>query len=267
MLPREGSLDHGQRGVLLLLIVTLVGGFIGSPFWWLDEPRSFSWNLPPLAGRMLAAAGWSFVALCLAVLGRPTADRLRLALVMLGVYLAPLALAIVLWPRDRFDPRAPITYAFFAIVAVLLAPTLWFLAHLPQPIPGYPNATHPPSPALARWLDVVTLITGAWGVVLFVTDRGPFPLIWAWPGDLLTSRLIAVMLLTVAAGALLSRRRADLARVTLLVTIVYGIGLSAASLWGLVLGQPLRPVYAIVFSCIAVVSWHIEVSAKGRTIA
>jgi hypothetical protein len=163
VLPLEGSLDRGQRGVLLLLIVTLVGGFVGSPFWWIDEPRSFSWDLPPLAGRMLAAAGWSFVALCLAVLGRPTAGRLRLALVMLAVYLAPLALAIVIWHRDRFDPRAPITYAFFAIVAALLAPAFWFLARPPRPIPGYPDDPHPTSPALARWLDVMALVTGAWG--------------------------------------------------------------------------------------------------------
>jgi hypothetical protein len=42
LLPRKGSLDLAQRGVLLLLIVTLVGGFVGSPFWWIDEPRSFS---------------------------------------------------------------------------------------------------------------------------------------------------------------------------------------------------------------------------------
>lgn len=256
VLPREGALDHGQRGALLLLIVTLVGGFVGSPFWWLDEPRSFSWDLPPLAGRMLAAAGWSFVALCLAALARPTAGRLRLALVMLGVYLAPLALAILLWHRDRFDPRAPITYAFFAIVAALLAPTLWFLARPPRPIPGYPDDPRPPSPALARWLDVVALITGAWGLALFVADRGPSALIWAWPGDLLTSRLIAVMLLTIASGALVSRARADLARVALLAMVVYGLGLSAASLWGLVVGQPPRPAYAIVFGCIAAVSWR-----------
>lgn len=257
VLPRESSLDLAQRGVLLLLIVTLVGGFVGSPVWWLDDPRSFSWDLPPLAGRMLAAAGWSFVALGLAVLHYPTAARLRLALVMLAVYLAPLALAIVLWHRDRFDSRAPITYAFFAIVAVLLAPTFWFLARPPQPITDYPDHIRPPSPALARWLDVVTLITGAWGLALFLTDRGFSPLIWAWPGDLLTSRLIAVMLLTIAAGAIMSRARADLARVTLLATIVYGLGLGAASLWGIVLGQPLRPAYAIVFICIAAVSWRI----------
>jgi hypothetical protein len=95
-----------------------------------------------------------------------------------------------------------------------------------------------------------------WWLARFVTDHGVSPLIWAWPGDLLTSRLIAVMLLTIVAGAIISRARADLARVTLLTTIVYGLGLGVASLWGLVLGQPLRPVYAIVFVSIGAVSWR-----------
>ena len=262
VLPHGAALDAGQRGVLLLLIVTLVGGFVGSPFWWIDERRSFSWDLPPLAGRMLGAAGWSFVALCLAALGRPTPGRLRLTLVMLGVYLAPLAAAILLWHLDRFDPGAPITYAFFVIVGALLLPNLWFLVRPPRPIPGYPDDSAPPSRLLARWLAAVALITGVWGVARFVTASGPSPLIWAWPGDLLTSRLIAVMLLTIMAGALLSRGSADLARVSLQTTIVYALGLTAASLWGLVLGQPARPAYAIVFAAIALGSWLVLGAAR-----
>jgi hypothetical protein len=244
------ALDMQQRGVLLLLIVTLAGGFIGSPVWWIDDPRAFSWDLPPLAGRMLAAAGWSFVALCLAALNRPVPGRIRLALIMLAVYLAPLAIAILLWHRDRFDPRAPITYAFFAIVAALLIPNLWFLFRPPRPIEPAPPRV-PPGRIQTRWLEVVALITGVWGVALFLTDRGPSPLIWAWPGDLLTSRLIAVMLLTIMAGALVSRRDMDLARVVLRATIVYALALCVASVWGLLLGQPARPAYAITFAAIA----------------
>jgi FtsH-binding integral membrane protein len=130
------ALDNQQRGVLLLLIVTLAGGFIGSPVWWVDDPRSFAWHLPPLAGRMLGAAGWSFVTLCLAIVERPTPARIRQALVMLGVYLAPLTVAILLWHLDRFDLNAPVTYTFFAIVTALLVPTLWFLIRPPQPFPA-----------------------------------------------------------------------------------------------------------------------------------
>ncbi|MCL4836227.1 MAG: hypothetical protein KJZ86_27555, partial [Caldilineaceae bacterium] len=37
-------------------------------------------DLPPLASRILAAAGWSFAVVCLLVLERPTDRRLRLVL-------------------------------------------------------------------------------------------------------------------------------------------------------------------------------------------
>ena len=57
--PRRG-LDRQARGLLALVILTLMGGFVGAPFWWTDPATSFSWKLPPLAGRMLASAGsWS----------------------------------------------------------------------------------------------------------------------------------------------------------------------------------------------------------------
>ena len=39
----------------------------------------------------------------------------------------------------------------------------------------------------------------------WVTDSGPVPFVWVWPGDLLTSRLIGVMLLTIAVGAATSQ--------------------------------------------------------------
>ncbi len=107
--PHASVLDWQGKGLLLLVVLTLAGGFIGSPFWWMDEARSFSWDLPPLASRMLASAGWSFVVVCWLVLERPTDRRLRLVLLLLFVYLSPLALAAPLFHLDRFDPAAPIT--------------------------------------------------------------------------------------------------------------------------------------------------------------
>jgi len=170
---------------------------------------------------------------------------------MLAVYLTPLAAAILIWHRDRFNPGAAITYAFFIIVAGMVVPTLWFLIRPPRPIARREDR-QPATPLLSLWLTVVAIVTGLWGLALFLTDQGPTALIWAWPGDPLTSRLIGVMLLTIMAGALLSRRSADLARIVLLATIVYAIGLTAASLWGLMLGQPLRPGYAFAFAAIAI---------------
>jgi hypothetical protein len=267
VLPYGSTLDASQRGALVLLIVTLAGGLIGSPVWWVDDPRGFAWDLPPLAGRMLGAAGWSFVALCLAALRRPTPDRIWLALTMLAVYLAPLTIAILMWHGDRFDSSAPITYAFFIIVCALLAPTIWLLIRSPAAIPAHPSDPRPTPTSVARWLLIVALVAGLWGIALFVTDQGPTRLIWAWPGDLLTSRLIGVMLLTIMTGALLGRRSADLARIVLHTTIVYAVGLVVASLWGLLLGQPLQPAYASAFALIgggsALALRAASVSAEG----
>jgi hypothetical protein len=89
--------------MLLLCVVTLVGGLLGSTGWWTDDPRSFSWDLPPLASRMLASAGWAFGVATLAALHRPVPRRTRLVMLMLAVYLAPLLVTAPLFHLDRFD--------------------------------------------------------------------------------------------------------------------------------------------------------------------
>src|SRR6186997_2032508 len=99
---RPHNINLETKGVLLLIIATMVGGLVGSTGWWFDVPQAFSWDLPPLASRMLAAAGWAFGAAAFMTLQRPTASRLRLVLLMLAVYLIPLAIAIVLFHLNRF---------------------------------------------------------------------------------------------------------------------------------------------------------------------
>lgn len=248
--PHESRLDLQGHGLLLLVVLTLMGGFVGSPFWWTDQEQSFSWDLPPLASRMLASAGWSFVAACYLALQRPTYRRLRLVLLLLFVYLAPLALAIFLFHLDRFDPGAPITYAFFAIVFIMVGSTAWYLYRQPAILPGNPTDEAPARPATRAWLAGTAAITGLWGLALFVTDQGPLPWIWVWPGDLLSSRLISVMLLAIAAGALYSRRFSDPARLMLAMLAVYSLGLALSSLWNAFLGLPVRPAYLVVFGLI-----------------
>jgi len=252
--PHASTLDWQGKGLLLLVILTLAGGFIGSPFWWIDDARSFSWDLPPLASRMLAAAGWSFVVVCFPVLERPTDRRLRLILLLLFVYLAPLALAAPLFHWQRFDPAAPITYGFFAIVVLMTVSTLWYLLRQPVIFPDTPADRQQPAPAVRGWLLLVAAITALWGLALFITDSGPSPLVWAWPGDLLTSRLIGVMLLTIAAGSVYSLNASGLARLMLAMNFTYGLGLSIASLWNYLAGKPVKWSYAVVFGVVFLLS-------------
>lgn len=247
--PRP-SLDPSSRGLMILLLLALAGGFMGAFVWWPGVPGTFAWTLPPLAGRMLAAAGWAFAVVCAMALSWPSRRRVRLALWMLAVYLAPIAAAILVAHRDRFDWAAPISYAFLAIVGVMLAATAWYLVRQPD-IPAAADDPAPTSDLARKWLALVGGVTLAWGIALFVTDHGSTPLVWAWPGDLLTSRLIAVMLLTIAAGCALSLRQAGPARAMLASVLTYGLGVTAAGLWSLTAGKPAPLGYVIIFGLLA----------------
>lgn len=252
--PRAADLDWQAQGLLLLVVLTLMGGAIGSPFWFANEARSFSWDLPPLASRMLAAAAWAFVVVCYLTLERPTRHRLRLTLLLLFVYLAPLALAIVLFHLDRFDATAPITYAFFAIVGLMIAGSGWYLWRQPPIIKTGNEIENKPSSLTQNWLLLLSIVIGFWGAAIFITDSGPTALIWLWPGDLLSSRLIGVMLLAIASGALYGRRSADAAYVMLITIIVYAVGIVAAGGWNALAGRPLPLSYLLVFGLIALLT-------------
>lgn len=252
--PHEAVLTAQGRGLLLLTILTLMGGFVGSPFWWADEVRSFSWDTPPLASRMLASAGWSFVVVSYLALRRPSRQRLRLVLLLLFVYLFPLTIAILLFHLDRFDFGAPITYAFFAIVVLMDVATGWYLFRQPDILPSQPQDEAPTTRMVRRWLVSAAVLTGLWGLALFISDNGPIAAIWVWSGDLLSSRLIGVMLLAIATGLLYSSRFRDAAQVMLTTLISYGAGLAAASLWNLIFDKPFPLSYFAVFGTVALVS-------------
>lgn len=244
--PLGASLDRRSKSVLALIVLAGVGGLLGSLFWWMDEPRSFAWDLPPLASRMLAAAGWSFAAGCLLALRSPSPQRLRLALILLATYLAPLVLAILVFHLDRFDFTAPLTYAFFLIAGGIALAAIWFLFR-PPPIIRDDRPIAPASTLLRVWFLLLATVTVPWGAALFITDSGPAPLIWVWPGDLLTSRLIAVMLLTIAIAAMSALRSAATATMTLGMALTYGGGVTLACLWNALSGKPIPPLYLGVF--------------------
>ncbi|MBE7528910.1 MAG: hypothetical protein HND44_20235 [Chloroflexi bacterium] len=95
------------------------------------------------------------------------------------------------------------------------------------------------------------VLTFLWGLALFLTDAGLSTLVWVWPGDLFTSRLIAVMLWTLAAAAVYSLHSTDALRVALVVMITYGIGVVAANFWN---PAALKSLYTLVFTLFAVSS-------------
>lgn len=262
--PHEGILNGQSRGLLLLVLLTLMGGLIGSPFWWADEARSFSWDTPPLASRMLAAAGWSFVVVSYYALHRASHQRLRLVLLLLFVYLFPLTIAALLFHRSRFDFSAPITYAFFVIVVFMDIATAWYLLRQPTILPDQPQDEEPNGLIVQLWMLFVAVLLGLWGLALFITDSGPSAAIWVWSNDLLSSRLIGVMLLAIAAGLLYSFRFHDVAQVMLATLLTYGVGLATASLWNLIFGKPFPSAYFIVFSMISLISLSLLIVNRSK---
>ena len=83
-----------------------------------------------------------------------------------------------------------------------------------------------------------------------------------WPGDLLTSRLIAVMLLTIAVSAVYALRSADVSRVMLGVIGVYGFGTMLANLWNILANKPVNPSYIAAFGIMFLVSATLLIAEK-----
>lgn len=232
---------EGQLALVLFSAMT-TGGFLGGLAWWADYPASFAWDLPPLASRLLASAGWAYAAAGLYGLSRPDRAHMRLLAVLLAVYLAPLALAIAGLHLDRFDWQAAITPAFFAIVLPMTLGALWFSV---RPIALAPDVKTPAAGPLPRTFLMVSLVAfGAWGLAIFALPDGPVKALWLWPTDPLTSRLIGVMLLALASASIMARRENRLTRAALLFHAVYGFCALAAVLWNLTSGKPVPLFYA-----------------------
>ncbi len=243
-------LGGAGRALLLVPVMTLAVA-IGVPFWWAGAKESFPWLLPPLASRMLAAAGLSFVVLSWLVLRHPSRARVRLLLVMVAVYLVPLLAALWAFHLDRLNFAELIAGGFLILADGLAVLILAFLWRQPTIIEDGDRDRRPSPPPVRAFLLCVAAVCGAWGLALFASDQGPVAAIWVWPGDPLSSRLIGVMLLALAAGGLVSHARADAAGVMLWTTLTYGLGLAAASLWQLVATKPLTPAYLVVFGALA----------------
>ncbi|EHK57407.1 hypothetical protein [Allomesorhizobium alhagi] len=258
--PGEGG---GSPVGRFVLIATAVGGLIGAPFWWLDLAPSFAWDLPPLASRMLGVAALAFGVTGVAVLEHPSAARERLFYILILAYLVPLALAAVFLHLDRFDFARPVTYGFFAVVIVLCVGSALELSRGRRVDAAQPS----PGAAVRGWLLLAGLVLAVWGAALFLVPTAPYPQLFNWPQDELSSRLIAAMLVTVAVAFFLSRRDAGLARLALLFAGVYGIGVVAAGLMNAVGGKPMPLLYVTGFGVIGLVSLGLLAGMKGMRIS
>ncbi len=248
-------LDRKGQVTLFLLLLTLFGGGIGGIGWFSDDPRSFAWDLPPLASRMLGAAGWAFALLSFRALQRLTWAGISLVLLAIVVYLIPIALFVVTTHLERFDFTNPITYGFFFVTLGMALAALWLLI---APSAALQQLELRNTTSIARWVRICLILTSCiclpWALALAVTDQGSSPLIWAWRGDLLTSRLIAAMLFTIGITSLYSLRSLERTTLTLLTNSMYGLGVFAAGLINLWTGKPLPIAYVVAFGLIALIS-------------
>lgn len=268
---RRDTLDARGRATLALIALTACGGALGSTGWLFDDPRSFSWDLPPLASRMLGVAGIAFAVLASHALRRPTWTRVSLVLLSLVVYLAPLAFAALFQHLARFDPRAPITYAFFAVVAVMTGGAVALLARPSRALVRAHEPDERPERATRFVLGAAATVLLPWGAALFVTQDGPSRLVWVWRTDLLSTRLIAAMWLTLGVTSSLSLRSRVRARMALAFLAVYGTGAALAAAANQAFGKPIPWGYVTVLgtlgaAAVSVQLWpRLEASRSPRT--
>ena len=252
--PIEGRLDARSKAALFFILLTLFGAFWGALPWWLDERATFSWDLPPLASRMLGAAALSFVVAGLYTLLRPTDEKLRLTLFMIAIYLVPLAIAIFAFHLDRFDFGEPVVWGFFPLVALMSGASLYFLLVPLSVGPTGPASTGASQRLFNIWFGTVAGVTVVWGMALFLTDDGFSNEVWAWPGDLLSSRLIGAMLLTLATAAIYAIARPSTTTMALSIIATYGLAGALANFWQDFLDKPVKSDYVIVLGAVGIVS-------------
>lgn len=252
LLQNHTPIAGAMREARGLAVLTAVGGIVGATAWWGNQPQAFAWTLPPLAARYLAVAGIAFglVALRAALIG--TVGHLRLLAAMLVIYLLPLTVAILTLHRDRLDFAAPLAWAFLAIVALLLILALRAIFRLPLGERGLNGDL----------LGLIGVMSGLWGLALFIWPAGPLPLIWPWPQDPLTSRLIAAMFLTVAGACQIAEGPAE-RRSALLLCLIYGNGITAATSLALSAGKPASLAYLIFWAFVALAALYGLLTERG----
>jgi hypothetical protein len=234
----QAGISPTQR---LLAAATAVGGLVGAPFWWLDLPASFAWDLPFFASRMLAAAALAFGAGGIVALERRSRQAVSAYLWLTVVYLAPLAAAIVVLHLDRFDFAQPVTWGFFTIALGLPASIL----ALARPSLAWPERDGKPGAAVLA-MTIAGMVLLLWGLAMFAWPAAPVRAAFAWPGDPLTSRLIAAMLFTLGLAMAWAARDRAMTGFVAAFGGVYGLGVGAATGLQMLAGRPAPLLYAAV---------------------
>ena len=241
VLQRRMPLAGAARQARVLALMAGVGGLVGATAWGQNLPYAFAWALPPVAAWFLAVAAVAFGVTALRAAWIGSVGHLRMIAVLLVVYLGPLAVAVVVLHLDRFDPLVPSTYVFFAIVLGMVIAAILTLLRLPDEVRGLTSGM----------LGLIGLLAGLWGLVLFIWPAGPWPLIWPWPQDPLTTRLIAAMFLTIAAACHFAEGPTE-RRTAYILCLLYGVGISLVVALALWLGKPASLAYLAFWALVAV---------------
>ena len=236
-MPMTGALQQAR----MLALLAGVGGLVGAAAWGQNLPYAFAWALPPMAARFLAVAAVAFGLVALRAAWIGTVGHLRMVAVMLLVYLGPFAGAVLFLHLDRFDPTSPVAYAFFGVVVCMVIAALLTMIRVPYDERGLSSGM----------LGLVGSLAGLWGLVLFLWPSGPWPIMWPWPQDPLTTRLIAAMFLTIAAACHIAEGRQE-RRTAYILCFIYGIGIALVEALALWLGKPGSWAYLLFWTFVAV---------------
>lgn len=224
-----------------VLTLATAGALIGAPFWWAGAPLSFAWALPALAFRFLAAAALAFGAVGLMVMARPSPARIRFALGMVATYLAPLLVLIVIFHRGALDWSQPLPWGLVVFAGGLAAGSVLEMVKSKDLRPGVA-----PRPVERAFWALGIVVFGLWAAALMLWPQGDLALVWPWPSDPLTTRLIGAMLLTLFMMSWMARNRAELARVAGVGMATYGLWVLIACALRFLAGQPFPWLYAAV---------------------
>ncbi|HEU5424095.1 MAG TPA: hypothetical protein VFU72_11180 [Nitrolancea sp.] len=214
------------RLVQLLAAAFLVGGAAGALGTFSLTEGIWVWPMSALAMRFLAAAASAYAVGGLLALRRRTWPANVLLMSSAVVYAVPLLLALAL-RTDPIDWSRAQSWGFVAIITVALAISVYYLTSGDRWRSGSAEPLSGPLRVGAMLLGTVALVVG---VIVFSAPRQA-GFIWPWAElgswKVLDSRLIASMLITIGAEALLVAWWNDRAKAAVFLPMLWAYGVMA----------------------------------------